>query len=145
MHNSGLLEKLTKLKEKQLPLLYSYECLEFLKTLNLKPDKIEQQVYFKAQLFFPYVNRNIHLKQLNNNCIVGFYINSKELHRFKGCKFYIPTKKDWLITPYTNVNWLSYRDFVVSSTASLKRQFSLLCWLKKENGEMEKFFLVWWA
>ena len=140
----SLIEKLKKLKEKQLPLLYSNECLSFLKTINLKSDEIEQQVYFKAQLFIPFNKRSINLKELNNNCVVGFYINTKELHQFKYCKFYIPNKKDWLLIPHTNVNWLNFDDFKENSTEYLERKFSPLCWLKNENGEIEKFFLVWW-
>ncbi|TMM31262.1 DUF1853 family protein [Polaribacter aestuariivivens] len=140
----SLIEKLKKLKEKQLPLLYSKECLSFLKTINLKSSEIEQQVCFKAQLFLPFLDKNIHLKELNNNCVIGFYINTKELHQFKYCKFYIPNKKDWLLIPHTNVNWLNFDDFKEKSTEYLERKFSPLCWLKKENGEIEKFFLVWW-
>ncbi|QTE23380.1 DUF1853 family protein [Polaribacter cellanae] len=141
----SLIEKLTKLKEKQLPLLYSNECASFLKTINLKPNEIEQQVYFKAQLFVPFSDRNINLKQLNNNCIAGFYSNTKELYQFKDCKFYIPHKKDWLLIPHTNIKWLNFKDFKKNSTEYLERQFAPLCWLKKTNGEMEKFFLVWWS
>ena len=140
----SLLEKLTKLKEKQLPLLYSKECSEYVSTLNLNPKKIAQQVYFKAQLFVPYSDRKIQLKMLNTPCIVGFYINYKELTLFSNCKFFIPNKKDWLIIPHKNVDWQSFESFKKSSIEYLDRNFSPLCWLKKPNGELEKFFLVWW-
>ena len=43
-----------------------------------------------------------------------------------------------------NVNWQSYQQFTERSEEYLKRQFSPLCWLKKPNGVIEKFFLVWW-
>lgn len=140
----SLVEKLTKLKEKQLPLLYSTECLEYLKSINLNIDEIEQQVYFKAQLFVPFFNKNIALKTLNQDCIFGFYINKKELEKFTGCKFYIPNKKDWLVIPYQNVSWLSFHQFNKAYQEYFERQFSPLCWVKKQNGEIEKFFLVWW-
>ena len=141
----SLVEKLTKLKEKQLPLLYSNECLEYLKSINLNVDKIEQQVYFKAQLFVPFFNKNVRLKTLNENCIAGFYINQKELEQFTDCKFYIPNKKDWLVIPHQNVNWLNFLQFKETSKDYLSRKFSPLCWIKKQNGEIEKFFLVWWT
>ncbi|WP_299665272.1 DUF1853 family protein [uncultured Polaribacter sp.] len=141
----SLVEKLSKLKEKQLPLLYSDECSAYLSTLNLNAKNMEQQVYFKAQLFVPYANLNIQLKQLNLDCIVGFYINQKELKQFSNCKFYIPNKKDWLVIPNQNVPWLNYTDFNQKSNDYLERQFSPLCWLKKQNGEIKKFFLVWWV
>jgi len=140
----SLLEKLTKLKEKQLPLLYSKECKSYLKTINLFVDNIEQQVYFKAQLFVPFSNLNIELSSINKKCIVGFFINRKELAQFKDCKFYIPIKKDWLVKPHQNVDWINFHQFKENSDEYLARDFSPLCWLKKANGEIEKFFLVWW-
>jgi hypothetical protein len=140
----SLVDKLNKLKDKQLPLLYSTECLEYLHSINLDVDKIEQQVYFKAQLFVPYVNKNIHLKQLNSDCIVGFYINQNELHQFEDCKFYIPNKKDWLVVPHSNKSWLNFSQFIEKSKPILERQFSPMCWMKNKNGILEKFFLVWW-
>jgi len=140
----SLIEKLTKLKEKQLPLLYSNECKSFLKTIKLNIDTIEQQVYFKAQLFVPYSNQNIELKTLNSDCITGFYINKKQLEQFADCKFYIPIKKDWLVIPHQNVNWANFYQFKENSDEYLDRDFSPLCWLKKTNGEIKKFFLVWW-
>lgn len=140
----SFIEKLVKLKEKQLPLLYSKECSKYLETINLKANKIEQQVYFKAQLFVPFSNKNLQLKKINKDCIVGFYINAEELNQFSECKFYIPSKKDWLIIPYKNVNWLSFKTFRENCKEYLDRKFSPLCWLKKPNGELEKFFLVWW-
>lgn len=140
----SLVEKLSKLTEKQLPLLYTFECKAFLKSINLLPENILQQVYFKAQLFVPFSNKNIHLNKINKACIIGFYCNQKELQNFTECKFYIPVKKDWLVIPHINVTWQNFNQFSESANNYLERQFSPLCWLKKQNGELEKFFLVWW-
>jgi hypothetical protein len=62
----------------------------------------------------------------------------------KDAKFYIPTKKDWLMIPHTNVDWLLYDEFLTESSTYLQRQFSPLCWIKKNTGELKKIFLVWW-
>ena len=140
----SLLEKLHKLREKQLPLLYAHESATYLRSIHLNIDKIEQQVYFKAQLFVPLCEENILLKKINQACIVGFYINKKELSQFKDCKFYIPNKKDWLLVPHPNVDWLTFYPFKEKATEYLERDFSPLCWIKKPNGEVKKFFLVWW-
>ena len=140
----SLVEKLVKLKEKQLPLLYSAECCAYLKSIHVNIDKIQQQVYFKAQLFVPFSNLNIELSSINKDCIAGFFINIKELEQFSDCKFYIPIKKDWLVIPHQNVDWLNFHQFNEKSSDYLERQFSPLCWLKKPNGEIKKFFLVWW-
>lgn len=141
----SLVEKLTKLKEKQLPLLYSKECSEYLKSIRLETSEITQQVYFKGQLFVPYSNRKLQLSTLNQDCISGFYINQKELIQFIDCKFYIPSKKDWIILPHKNVSWITFNNFKGVSKDYLEREFSPLCWIKKPNGEMNKFFLVWWT
>ncbi|OEK09767.1 hypothetical protein A8C32_09645 [Flavivirga aquatica] len=140
----SLKEKLTKLKEKQLPLLYSNTCKSYLDELNLKVENISQQVYFKAQLFVPFSNQNTQLKTLNTDCITGFYINQNGLKQFKDCKFYIPNKKDWLILPNKNVDWLNFNQFIDLTEGYFEKQFSSLLWIKYRNGELNKVFLVWW-
>lgn len=140
----SLIEKLTKLKEKQLPLLYSDACKPYLDALHLKSEAILQQVYFKAQLFVPYSNQDIVLHDLNNDCIVGYYIDRDELEELETCKFYVPTKKDWLIAPHPDVNLLNYIDFNITVEDYFQREFSPMCWIKSNNGEIKKVFLVWW-
>ncbi|MBE7630262.1 DUF1853 family protein [Tenacibaculum piscium] len=148
----SLVQKLTKLKEKQLPLLYSEECENYLKTLNLEAKNIAQQLYFKAQLFVPLKDygKEFHQKKnkkyslINTDCIIGFYVTLLELNQFKDCKFYIPTKHNWLVTPHTNINWHTFNDFITKITPVLIDKKSPLCWLKKTNGELLKFFVIWW-
>jgi hypothetical protein len=140
----SLIEKLIKLKEKQLPLLYSDACKSYLDALNLKTEDLLQQVYFKAQLFIPFLNQNIKLTTLNNECIAGFYINKNELNLLRGCEFYIPNKKDWLIIPHTNVKWQTLQVLKTTTNDYFNQKFSPLCWVKYSNGELKKFFLVWW-
>ena len=137
-----LIEKLTKLKTKQLPLLYTQECKKFLETLNLDSKDIEQRVYFKAQIFIP-LNKKVKFKILNSDCITGFYIYKEEIQQFKDCKFYIPIKKDWLIIPHTKVKWQNFDNFFNETLILLENKFSPLCWIKHRNGVLEKFFLVW--
>lgn len=140
----ALIEKLTKLKDKQLPLIYTDTCKPYLKTFGLKSEIISQQVYFKAQLFLPFANQDIQLKTLNNNCIVGFYITKDELSTFEGCKFYIPSKKDWLVTPHTNVDWLSFEEITTIMKDYYEQKYSALIWVKHRNSLLKKVFLVWW-
>lgn len=138
-----LVKKLNKLSKKQLPLLHSKHCKNYLKTLDLNSNEIEQHVYFKAQLFVPF-QKKIILKILNQECVAGFYINTKQLQEFFDCKFYIPEKIDWIISPHFNINWLNFEFFKKIAQSYLERQFSPLCWVKFPNGELKKFFLVWW-
>ena len=140
----SLIEKLVKLQQKQLPLPYSEACSRYLTSIALKAEEMTQQVCFKAQLFLPFSDMNRQLKTINQACIVGFYANVNELRQLYACKFYIPIKKDWLVQPYENVNWQSFETFTKATKEYLERQFSPLCWCKKPNGDLEKFFLVWW-
>ncbi|WP_248724907.1 DUF1853 family protein [Seonamhaeicola sp. ML3] len=139
-----LIEKLLKLKEKQLPLLFSETTKSYLDKLELNPKNVSQQVYFKAQLFLPYKNQNIKFQTLNNSCIAGFYISKDELMEFWGCKFYIPNKKDWLVIPHPQVEWLNFDAFKILAEDYYSQKFSPLCWLKFKNGTIKKMFLVWW-
>lgn len=140
----SLVQKLNKLKEKQLPLLYSNHCKPYLNKLSLTLDKIEQQVYFKGQLFVPFNDYGKKYTLLNNHCIYGFYINSKEIHLFKDCKFHIPNKHNWLIEPHSNINWLNFKEFNLKIQEQIVEERAPLCWLKKTNGELIKFFVTWW-
>jgi len=140
----SLVEKLNKLREKQLPLLYSKECEKYLKSISLQSADISQQVYFKAQLFLP-LGKNPSINSLiNTDCIAGFYCSLHTLTEFKNAKFFIPSKKDWLMTPHTNVAWMAYEKYLEESKTYLDRQFSPMCWMKTTSGELKKFFLIWW-
>ena len=140
----SLIEKLEKLQQKQLPLLYSKECTAYLKSISLDVSEIEQQVYFKAQLFVPLGNSKSVDLNINTDCIIGFYCTPLKLSEFKNAKFYIPSKKDWLIIPHTNVDWMGYEKYLEQSKNYLDRQFSPMCWMKTTKGELKKFFLLWW-
>ncbi|WP_298531017.1 DUF1853 family protein [uncultured Algibacter sp.] len=140
----SLIEKLNKLKEKQLPLIYSDSCKPYLDKLGLRASSMSQQVYFKAQLFVPFSNTEIQLRTLNNDCIVGFYINQKDLENFTQCKFYIPVKKDWLITPHKNIKWLNFNKFKTVTKNYFEQHYSTLFWIKFKSGTLKKVFLVWW-
>ena len=140
----SLVEKLNKLREKQLPLLYSKECEKYLKSISLQNADISQQVYFKAQLFVPLGMQTSIDVNINTDCIIGFYCTPLELTTFKNAKFYIPSKKNWLIIPHTNVAWMGYEKYLEQSKNYLDRQFSPMCWMKTNKGELKKFFLIWW-
>jgi hypothetical protein len=140
----SLTEKLVKLKDKQLPLLYSDACKHYLDRLNLEAKNISQEIYFKAQLFLPFSKQDIKLKDLNPECVIGFYVKITELEQFEGCKFFIPSKKDWLVLPHTHVNWLNFNDFISIITDYNAKQYSVLFWAKLKSGELKKLFFVWW-
>jgi len=118
-------QKLSKLIDKQLPLLHHPKTKLLLDSFNLSSEEIKQHVYFKAQLFVPLKDYGKTFPLINNDCIEGVYISFKDISLYTDCKFYIPRKHNWLVKPYTSIDWLSYDDF-------------------KPNGELFKLFVVWW-
>jgi hypothetical protein len=139
-----LIDKLSKLKDKQLPLLYRPETLNYLNTLQLNPDTVSQQVYFKAQLFVPYKQTKDVCKALNPACIAGFYVHYGDLHHFADCKFYIPEKVNWLCAIETQIAWLTYSRFLEIIEPVMCNKTAPLCWVKQPNGLTKKCFVVWW-
>ena len=140
----SLVEKLTKLKEKQLPLLYHPRTREMLVKMGLAPNSFSQKVNFKAQLYLPLNSEIQNIEPLNKDCISGFYIHVADLHLFSDSKFYIPAKIDWLIQAHSDVDWLNFRHFMEKSNSFMLEQRSILCWKKDSKGNLHKFFLVWW-
>lgn len=140
----SLFQKLTKLKEKQLPLLTNEFTKPHLDSLNLNSAKIVQQVYFKAQLFVPFKDFKKTFLKINNDCINGFYIHKNELSQFKDCKFHIPQKLNWLQEIQTQINWLNFLEFDKKIELFHAQKSAPLCWLKNPNGTFQKFFVVWW-
>ena len=140
----SLVQKLAKLEEKQLPLLYHNCTKPVLEKLDVQVEEIQQQVCFKAQLFVPFHNQNIPFKAINASCVTGFYMSQKELPQFADCEFFIPEKLDWLSDIPTHHLWQSYHTFLEALKPLLNQEKAPLCWLKKSNGETEKCFVVWW-
>ena len=114
-----MVKKLTKLKNKQLPLLYNSFTNPLLKKINLKSENIAQRVYFKAQLFVPLSLKNNSFDLINNECIQGFYIHFNELKQFSDCKFFIPSKINWLQAVQTQTRWLTYNLFLATYLCEL--------------------------
>ncbi len=140
----SLIQKLEKLQNKQFPILFHDETRNYLQRFDLQAEKIEQKVYFKAQLFVPFLQKETVFPFINQNCIIGFYIIREQLKLFHNCKFYIPTKLNWLVIPIQNVPWISFETFSEEIKISLENKLSPLCWLKNKNGTLQKFFVVWW-
>ena len=140
----SLTQKLAKLKEKQLPLLYHNCTKTVLEKLNLQVEEIQQRVCFKAQLFVPLQKQNPTFKSINNSSIKGFYVKQNEIQQFADCQFYIPKKLDWLIDIPKHQLWQVYDVFLEELTPLLNQKKAPLCWIKKANDETIKCFVVWW-
>lgn len=142
--NDTLVKKLTKLKEKQLPLLYNEHAKPFLERIHLHAENVIQRVRFKAQLFTPYAS-NINFELVNKRCLKGFYIHYSEIQQFRSCKFHMPIKVDWLLEVHSHVAWITFDQFYKDITPILHKRKAPLCWIKFPNGNIQKFFVVWWT
>jgi len=143
----SLVEKLDKLSEKQLPLLYSEFTTPYLKTLQLDIEEIKQQVIFKAQLFTPH-EKKIDFKHLSPEAQYGSYYRLLELEKLQsrcpGSKFFIPSKIDWFLKPEVQVEWLNFNRFYRKALTFLAEKRAFMFWMKRANGQLSKDFLVWW-
>lgn len=140
----SLVQKLSKLKSKQLPILFHKETIRTLEKIDIDVSDIIQLVYFKAQLFVPYPIMTSLLPEINNDCIKGFYIQKSQLNQFNDHTFYIPSKINWIIDAHNSVNWVELNEFLPELTELLDSEKSPLCWFKDSKGNMEKIFVVWW-
>ncbi len=141
--NDTLLKKLTKLKEKQLPLIYNTHAKPVLEHLDLHTDTLMQRVLFKAQLFTPY-KKNVDFDLLNQDCLNGFYMYQSEMQQISDCEFFIPTKVDWLQEVRHKVDWIQFHEFKEIVKPMIQEKRAPLCWIKFPDGKLQKMFVVWW-
>ena len=142
----SFLEKFRKLKNKQFPLLYNSKTTSFLEGIQI--DKVQQKLCFMANLYWPYKleKKEKNWNEINSKAIVGWWLQYCNFTAvsFSDCLFCLPTKHEWGIKPETNSNWSSFETVDKEIKIQINRQFSLLCWVKKENGNYEQIFIVWW-
>ncbi|MCA0931864.1 DUF1853 family protein [Lutimonas saemankumensis] len=142
--NDSLIQKLNKLRDKQLPLLFKPDALPVLNKLGIDRKKLEQRVHFKAQLFLPLDLSSDQIEILNKSCLSGNYIPFADIDHFKNCEFYIPSKLGWLMEIQNDVEWLSFPEFRKDVSRFMVQKRSPLCWVKYPDGKMQKLFVVWW-
>ncbi len=141
-----LLRKIEKLKYRQFPLLFEAESREFLQEFNLQAENFKQLSCFKANLFLPKYSVKTDFSMLNKNCVAGYYISLSEFltPHYKNQQFYIPQKQDWPIAPGYGDTWFPYLKILPEIEKNLNSKKSPLVWMKKETGQYERFFVVWW-
>lgn len=142
-----LMYKIKKLQKKQLPLLHNNATQHYLKELKLSPEEFIQQVCFLGKLYVPVDLYGTHFSEINNNCIVGFWLTLKTFidRNQQRDVYYLPKKENWLIQPENNDVWISFEDSIVLIEKSLHNRKALLCWKKTSENRFEEFFVVWWS
>lgn len=144
--NDSLLQKISKLKQQQFPLLFNPATQYKLKYLSLSRESIKQEVCFKAQLFVPKEMINNKFSGINEDCICGYWIRMEMFssEEFRSFKYAFPIKQDWPVSPGNNKDWISYSEVKEKIQEAHLNKKSPLIWVKKGDLMFEKFFVVWW-
>jgi len=139
-------DKIQKITTKQFPLLQTAQGKKALETLDLDTKNIEHQCCFKGQLYRPYGQSYPIASNINKDCIKGYWLSRQvfDSSPYKDYEYYVPSKSEWVIEAHPNVSWLNHRDTLAVIQSLLTAERSPMVWIKKENGMLEKFFVVWW-
>lgn len=139
-------KKLTKLKEKQLPLLYKNETQKYLEDLDKK--EFSQKVCFKGNIYVPMHLLGKDIPIVNNSCIKGFYVSHKEFlgqKQFREYEYFLPQRFDWVCDSKINKTWKSFDEVISEIDFVLNYKKSTLVWLKnKKEDKIQSFFVTWW-
>ncbi|QLG47045.1 DUF1853 family protein [Costertonia aggregata] len=138
--------KMEKIKNEQFGLLHSPQGIQALYDKGIDHAKINHQVCYKAQLFMPYGTETAHIRPLEKDCITGYWLKFDDFdsREFKGLQFYIPFKSEWVVIPHGQVLWKSHFETLLEINLRMLKENAPMVWMKKENGEIEKIFVVWW-
>jgi hypothetical protein len=142
----SLNKKLERLQKRQFPLLFKEATQILLTSLDIDPENVVQKMCFKASVFLPKQMKTTSFDHINPVTIAGYWIKASEFtfEAYGENSFFTPTKKYWPVSPQQNENWYSYDDIREQIQTLLERRFSPLLWMKTPNGELERFFIVWW-
>ncbi|KPM33353.1 Hypothetical protein I595_256 [Croceitalea dokdonensis DOKDO 023] len=138
--------KLDKLRDKQFPLLFSAPVDKMLRQLGISAASVHQNACFKAQLFTPYGEVTPKIRPLNTNCFVGNWLpfDAFKKKEFADAQYYIPFKREWVISPVPNRTYLSHFETLMEINLRMIRENAPMLWMKKPDGSLRKIFVVWW-
>ena len=132
--NDSLKNKIEKLANKQLPLLYHKVTQKKLADFGLTPEMITQQVCFKAWLFVP-LNFNKNITTFNAECIAGNYLTLSEfieLHNEK-TTYFCPKKQNWLQQPETQKEWFLLNNVLIQIRKLMDSDQAIMVWTQYKN------------
>lgn len=140
----ALFFKLQKLKDEQFPLLYYPKTQEILRSKGIDVYEIQQQICLKVRVFLPKNYSEIPL-QIKKENIYGYYINLEEFEneQYKQNQYFIPDKKDWIVSPEYCEKWFSYDEILPLINKMHSSKQSPLIWMKNET-QIESFFVIFW-
>lgn len=138
--------KMTKTKEKQLPIIYTEEGRQALALYNIEAEDLNQQICFLGQLFVPFKDTEMSFAPFPQDCVVGYWLDFKEfsiLHS-EGASFYMPQKAEWLHEPHEDVVWCTHDVISKLILEQHREKRAPLIWVRLKNNKYQKCFVVWW-
>lgn len=140
--NDSLFKKITKLKDKQLPLLQHRTTSTYLKEYKLTSETIQQFVCFKAWLFVP-LDFKETIINFNTKCIGGWYMDFKAFTNFKKDHFLFkcPQKQDWLLKPESEKSWFTFSEVTPQINKFIEASQAIMVWIKN-NGNFNRVVIV---
>lgn len=142
--NDSLEKKLSKLKDKQFPIVLDPFCQKLLLESGIIGDGLKQKLLFTGSLYIHFREQR-PIKLLNKDCIVGVWMNLKELKEIHEDEnqYQIPNKTDWLSDPQECLNWKEPAIFWNTLKKETENNYSPMIW-KKSKTKIESLFVVWW-
>lgn len=142
--SDNFVKKLTKIKDKQLPLLYSDASREVLKKYAIDPDEIEQRVAFYGHVFTPIDDVSFDIEGLDPHCVAGVWVCSDDFDatRFGNSTFYLPSKSEWLHLPHRDQEWIKYKDVRLLIEPALDKNRSSMLWVRSADDVITKLFVT---
>lgn len=139
----SLIDKLTKLRDRQFPLLYHPKAAEQLPQVDV--DMVEQRLCLLASLYVPYGFSQKEILE-NVHAIKGYYL---DLHQYREMHtssktYYMPAKHRWGLSPEQHTSWLHLEEVLPAIQASLAQHRSFLCW-ERDGRVYKQYFIVWWS
>ncbi len=143
--NDSLIKKLTKIKEKQFPIINHRKTKNLLDKIDAK--NIIQKTCFLGNIYLA-KNKYFNFKYVNNSCIKGFYISINEfkenIKEYSLDKYFLPHRFDWVVNPNTNKIWKSYEEILEEIEVFIDLKKSPLVFGKTKEGDYFSFFITYY-
>lgn len=140
-----LVDKLSKLKDRQFPLLQHSVARKAIQDLGISETKILQQLFLPGILFTP-KGLNDNVGNVNPKAINGYWLTMEQFEEddFPNYQLALPEKENWMVDPKHNTEWLPVKKAKAVVLEKLQNKRSPMVWCKSDSGECERFFVLWW-
>lgn len=138
-----LLDKITKLTEKQFPILHHSQTKKKLLSKGFLSEDAVQKCFLLSSLFVPFGFDTTIIPVNYRACIVGYWIYYTNLSLEDDYRYAMPSKKEWLLPPNRITSWFNAKDICPKISEAIERKRTPLIY-KKKGSSIDKFFVVWW-